>query len=149
MHLNPFRGRTSMPFDFGLLERRQIVLSVTRRQDILLSALLQFDQRVTACRFEKSIEGYAFLHAEADKRFGDQVGDRLQNIRSSHVVALQDRASRVKGESAGENRQSSQDRALGLRKELVAPIERRAQCLMPAERSPAPADEQPKSVVQA
>ena len=95
-----------MPFDFGLFERRQIVLSMTPRQVILFAALLQFDQRVTACRFEESIEGYAFLHAEADERFGDQVGDRLQDVRSGHVVAQQDRASRVKREGASENRQS-------------------------------------------
>ena len=67
---------------------------------------------------------------------------------SSPAVA-HDRGRRIDGEAGGEDGQATQQQALRLRQQLIAPVERRAQRPMPRDCSAAPAGQQREAIAQA
>ncbi len=60
----------------------------------------------------------------------------------------EDRTRRGQGKAAGKDRQAAQHDALGLREQLVAPVERRPQRLVPRQRSAEAAREQVKPIIE-
>jgi hypothetical protein len=72
----------------------------------------------------------------SDERFGDQVCDTVDDIGRGDLGAGRDRACRLKRETAGEDCQTVQHFAFGLGEQVVAPVERRPQCLVTRQRRP-------------
>src|SRR5579872_2226808 len=67
---------------------------------------------------------------ESHQRLRDEIRDTLQHSRCSTVAVARDSRCGFNRELAGEDCQMAQQAPLRLRQQLIAPVERRAQCLM-------------------
>ena len=97
-----------------------MVAGVTAGERIGLAGLVQPFERILADRLEHPVA----LGREADQALLDQ---RLQRV----DVGAADLLGRVQGAAAGEDREGADDALLFLGKQVVAPVDRRPQRLLP------------------
>ena len=105
---------------WSLLEQREVVVGVTAGERIGLAGLVQPFARILADRLEHPVA----LGREAEQALLDQ---RLQRV----DVGAADLLGGVQGAAAGEDREGADDALLFLGEQVVAPVDRRPQRLLP------------------
>ena len=148
MRLQPLGRGALMPIDLRPREGVSVVFGMTSRQKLSLAALIEFHQRVGSRRVEQPAVGDLVLDSGADERLGDQVRDRVEDLKVGGITAVEHRGSGFPGENACEYRQAPQRCALEFRKQIIAPIERHAQRLVARLGSATARHEQSKAIVQ-
>src|SRR6201987_2398169 len=113
-----------------------------------LAAFGQFLARAGARRREQPVTHRRAGNINYSERLRAQVRHTIDDVRRGDLAARRDRSRFRQREAASEDRKATEDDALGLREQLVTPVERRPQRLVPRLRSAAPAGEQVETIVE-
>jgi hypothetical protein len=122
---------------------------VAARELFLFAAFGELLQSVSAGCVQQTIARTGVIDVRHDERLRDQAGNSVNHVRRGGLGARHDRADRLQVEGAGEDRQAAEQHPLGLRQQLVAPIERRPQGLVPRQSRPPSSGQQPKAIIEA
>ena len=142
----PLCLRPGLAFCFSGREHGAKMFGVTAGDFLEFSRALQLLQGVEACGVEQAILSGFAARIRRHQRFGDKVRNTVENLRGTGIGSDGDRCFQRK--LAGEDAQPTQYRALCFRKQLIAPVERCTERLMPRQsRSPA-ARQKPEAVVE-
>jgi hypothetical protein len=113
-----------------------------------LAGVLELAETVGACGVEKPVVHDRVADIRGDKRLCHEVRDVIVDVPGVDIGTCRDRLGSIQREAAGENGQTTQHHTLGFGKELIAPVERRAQRPVPRQgRAPA-ARQDPETIVQ-
>jgi len=132
-----------------LLREAEVVVAVPVAQLILLTELGELLGAVLPDRVEQAVARDGAVDLRRDQRFRDQIGKAVDDFRRRDLRACHDRTGRLQAEHTSKDRQATQDRALGLGQQLVAPVERRPQRLVPRQRRAAAARQQVQTIIEA
>src|SRR5260370_78436 len=125
-----------------------VVSGVVSRDLLEIAAFGEFLERVGPRRLEQPVSGDRARGLHDHEGLRGQVRDAVHDLRCAEVGGGRHRARRLQREAADEDGQAPQDGALDGGKQLVAPVERRTQRLMPRQRGAVAAGEQPEPVVE-
>src|SRR5258708_11561904 len=130
------------------LEDRAVVLSVASDGRIKLVAADEPFERIGAGRLEETIAHERAGQSRCDHRFRYQIGGRVDDIGCGDIPVRRHSARCLEHEGSWQHGQATQTYALGLRKQLVAPIEGGPQRLLAWQCCAPPICEQPKKIVE-
>jgi hypothetical protein len=146
--VEPFDGRPRFPFDFRPFEQVPIVFCVVMRKPFALAAFLELFARIGARRVEQPVARNSALDLRRDERLRDQAQKPLDYARRGEFRAGGYGGGCLQAERAGEDRETTQHDAFGLGQQLVAPVERRPQRLVPRQGRPPSAGQQSEPIVE-
>ncbi|HLW12350.1 MAG TPA: hypothetical protein VKU81_06600 [Casimicrobiaceae bacterium] len=89
------------------------------------------------------------VHLHHHQRFFHESRHEVEHVRPIEIIAGGDRFRGFECKVARKNRKPPEQHALWLRQQLVAPVDQRAQRLLPRERCAVAARQQPETVIQA
>jgi len=144
----PFGGGSRLQFDFGPLVEIPMVFGVASRDLLEFAALHEFLERVGPRRLEQPIPPRCATEIRREERLRDQVR-AVDDFRAGDLANRRYRTRRLQCEAAGKDCQAPQDHTLGLRQQLIAPVERRPQRLVPRQRRAAAARQQVETIIEA
>jgi hypothetical protein len=138
----------AFPLGLGAREEVPVVFGVPSGHLVELAALGELLERVGPHRLEQPVARGRAGGLHDDERFCGQVRDAVLDRGRAEARGGRDRARRLQREAAREDGEAMQDGPLDGGEQLVAPVERRPQGLVPRQRGPVAAGEQPESIVQ-
>jgi hypothetical protein len=141
-------GGPRHPVRFEPLAQLPVVVGVAPRYRIRLTAFDEFFDGVCPRRLEQAVVRGGVIALGRDERLGDQLRNTVDDLRRSDLGARRDCACRRQAKAAGEDREATQHHALGFGEQLVAPIERRPQRLVPRQRRAVPVGQHVKTVIE-
>ena len=109
----------------------------------------QLFETVLADRFEQPIARLGWLRVEHDKRLFNQLSEKVQHIITEQKLVAAHDLGRFERPAPGKHRQPPQQGALRLGQQAMAPVDERAQRLMPLQGGAAAVRQQREAVVQA
>src|SRR5438477_283076 len=124
------------------------MLRVSTRADFGFFHLFELLYRVSAGGLEQAVAGNSRAGVGDDQRARHQLRQQVDDRELVDTLVGGDPRSRLDGEAAGEDRETAQHDALGFRKHVVAPVERRAQRLLTRQRGTRSAREQSEAITQ-
>ena len=113
------------------------------------AALHEFLERVGSRRLEQPIPRRCAAEIRHDERLRNQVRGAVDEIRAGDLVNCRYCTRRPQCEAAGEDRQAPQDHAFGLREQVIAPVKRCPQRLVPRQRRAAATRQQVETISEA
>src|SRR5439155_23312213 len=119
----PFGGRSRLQFGFGPLEEVPTIFGMASRNLLEFAALREFLERVGPRRLEQPIPPRRATEIRRDERLRDRVRGAVDDIRAGNLVSRGYCTCRLLCEAAGKDREASEDHTLGLREQLIAPVE--------------------------
>src|SRR5580700_7882354 len=132
----PFGRGSNPPFRFGPLEQVPIVFRVAPCDPFSFSVLAKLFERVSTCGIEQSITRDGTLDVAHNQRLCDQAGKAVDRVQLGEVQARRYRSSSLQTELTSEDGEATQQDALGLGEQSVAPVERPPQRLLARQRGP-------------
>src|SRR5713226_3534932 len=125
----PLGLRPRLALGFGGREEGSIIFRVASGDLLEFTRTLQLLEGVEARGVEETILSDLAARMGGDQRFADEVCDMLYNLGRTRIGCDGDRS--FQREIAGEHAEPTQDRPLFFREQLIAPVERSAERLMP------------------
>src|ERR1700674_2295 len=86
---------------------------------------------------------------QGNQRLRDEVRQRVDHVRRCDLAIRRNQTRRLRRKVAGKYRKAPQDQAFRLRQQLIAPVERRAQRLVPRQSRSAAAGQYCQVIIQA
>ncbi|MNO93644.1 hypothetical protein D3C76_852470 [compost metagenome] len=112
------------------------------------SALFEFFQGITAGGVEQAVEHLFVTDVHDQQRLGHQLRDRAKHLARFDVFAHDHRRGRFQGKATAQDAQAPQAGLFAGSEQVEAPVQRRAQGLMPALGRLAAVGEQAKTFLQ-
>src|ERR1700693_161055 len=144
----PFVGWPRLRLRLGAFKKVPIAFGVASRCRVELAGLNELLERIISGGFEQAIAYCRAASVRSHERFRDQVRNAIDDVQRRNRVNCYYRTRSLQREAASEDCQATQQHALGFGQQLVAPVERRSQCLMTGQCGPAAAREEPEPVVE-
>jgi len=113
-----------------------------------LATLGKLQGRVSSRRIEQAIVSLPAMHVRGYQRLLDEICNGVDDLGVGGLVVDDDGHGIVHREVAGQDRELPQDELFEGRKKRVAPIEQRAECLVPSKRRPAPPKLEAEAIVK-
>src|SRR5262249_591541 len=145
----PFGGGTCLPFGLCAFEQVPKIFGMTPREQLGLAVFLDLGATLSPLCFEKPLMHARVAPVRGDKGFCQEVCKMTGDDSGGGIGTRRDRLSRIQRKAACENGQTPQHHALGFGKVLVAPVERRAQRLVPRQCGAPAVRQEPEAIVQA
>src|SRR6185436_14058553 len=109
-------------------DEREVEREVSRARGVFLTRFVQELGGVLAHRFEKPVT--VALGRELDQRLVHELRQEVQHVAAVDVLRRADRLRGLQRKSAGEYRETAQQRSLARREQVVAPVDARPQRLL-------------------
>ena len=142
----PLGLRPRFALGFGGREQGSIIFRVTAGGLLEFARALQLLQGVEARGVEEAILSDFAARIGRDQRFADEVCDAIDDPGRTRIGGDGDRS--FEREIASEHAEPAQDRALFFREQLIAPVQRSAERLVPGQSSAPAGRQKPEAIVE-